>query len=73
MRLADCSAQIPIWWYPMSLREKLEALAIDNVYETLIQRLNAENEAILAGAGDEANWLSLYEQVLSYEKGVLYA
>jgi hypothetical protein len=57
----------------MTLHEKLASLDVDDVYQTLITRLATETDAILAGAGDESNWLALYNQVVSYEQGVLNA
>lgn len=56
----------------MSIGSKLAALDVDDVYQTLMQRLETETNAILGGAGDDVNWLSLYEQVLAREKAVLY-
>jgi hypothetical protein len=55
----------------MTLHEKLASLDVDDVYQTLITRLATETEVILSGAGNESDWLALYNQTVSYESGVL--
>jgi hypothetical protein len=50
------------------LKDKLEELSLNDGYRIVFNRLKVETERILAGAGDEAVWYELWNQIRTIEK-----
>lgn len=53
------------------LKDKIEALSSDSVYYNLLVRFDQETQSILQGAGNDEDWLTLFNQIRDREKEIL--
>lgn len=55
----------------MTLAEKLLAMDYDDVYVSLLSRLETATADILRGAGNEEDWITLFNQLRNREAELL--
>jgi hypothetical protein len=55
----------------MSLADRIMSLDSDDVYVTLMRRMEKATTEILNGAGNEEDWITLFNQLRTREQEVL--
>lgn len=55
----------------MTLADRLNSLDYDDVYVSLLSRLEKATHDILRGAGNEEDWITLFNQLRSRETELL--
>lgn len=55
----------------MTLLERFDALDHDDVYVSLLARLEKATDDILRGAGNEEDWITMFQQLRNREAEVL--